>query len=215
MSTGDTKSMKPSISKAKKQLNSSPKNVGSRTVEHILDAAQRVLVNNGYAGFTMRQVAKTAGISPGNLTYHFPTKNELLKSLIRRLLEGYINQLDTHLCGPEEPTGQQIEALVYWAMMENVDEETVRISREIWAMALHDNAIRDMVDDFYDDLMESFVTTLNRSRPDMDRDVIRELVHFLLLLAEGTAVLFGTRRNRTVSVEHMIKVASRILGKIP
>lgn len=207
--------MKSSISKAKKQVRSSPKNVGIRTVEHILDAAQQVLLTNGCAGFTMRLVAKTAGISPGNLTYHFPTKNELLKSFVNRLLESYINKLDTHLCSPEESIEQQVEVLVHWAITENVGEETVRISREIWAMALHDDAIRDMVDDFYDDLMESFVTSLTRSRPNMDRGAIREFVHFLLLLAEGSAVLFGTRRNRTISIEHMIKVASRVLGKIP
>ena len=191
--------------------NSRPKDVSTKTIVQILDAAQQVLITSGYAGFTLRLVAQSAGISPGNLTYHFPRKNILLRALIKRLLDVYLCQLDTLLSSPNVPIEKEVEMLVHFALMDSVDEKTVRVSRELWALALHDDVIRDAADDFYDELMERLVNMLQRSRPHVDKAAIRELVHFLLLLAGGTTVLFGTRRERAVSVERMIEVATQIL----
>jgi AcrR family transcriptional regulator len=191
--------------------NPRPKDVSTKTIVQILDAAQQVLITSGYAGFTLRLVAQSAGISPGNLTYHFPRKNILLRALIKRLLDVYLCQLDTLLSSPNVPIEKEVEMLVHFALMDSVDEKTVRVSRELWALALHDDVIRDAADDFYDELMERLVNMLQRSRPHVDKAAIRELVHFLLLLAEGTTVLFGTRRERAVSVERMIEVATQIL----
>ena len=191
--------------------NPRPKDVSTKTIEQILDAAQQVLITSGYAGFTLRLVAQSAGISPGNLTYHFPRKNILLRALIKRLLDVYLCQLDTLLSSPNVPIEKEVEMLVHFALMDSVEEKTVRVSRELWALALHDDVIRDAADDFYDELMERLVNMLQRSRPHVDIAAIRELVHFLLLLVEGTTVLFGTRRERAVSVERMIEVATQIL----
>jgi AcrR family transcriptional regulator len=193
---------------------SRPRDDSSETVERVLDAAQQVLVTHGYANFTMRLVAQFAGISPGNLTYHFPTKNALLRALISRLIEGYSRQIDGILSTPEVPIEQEIEILVNVALMDNVADGTVRISRELWAMALHDDVIRDAVDDFYDELMERIVTMLQRSRPHADKAAIQEIVHVLLLLAEGTTVLFGTRPERAVSIERIIELAAPLLGSL-
>ena len=81
-------------------------------------------------------------------------------------------------------------------------------------MALHDNIIRDAVDDFYDELIERLVNMLQRSRPNSDKTTIREMVYFLVLLAEGTAVLYGTRRERPVPVERMIEVVTLLIKSL-
>ena len=39
----------------------------------------------GYSRFTMRKVATAAGISLGNLNYHFPRKDDLLKALLETI----------------------------------------------------------------------------------------------------------------------------------
>ena len=191
-----------------------PRGGSNGTVARILDAAQQVLIAHGYAGFTMRLVARSGGISPGNLTYHFPSKNELLRAVITRILEGYSRQFDKILSDPDVPDGQELERLVHWLLMDSTTEETVRVSREIWAMALHDSVIRKAADDFYDELLERLVTLLQRSRPNTDRASIREMVHFLALLSEGTAVLYGTRRERTVRIERIIELAAELLRSL-
>ena len=145
------------------------RNDSTKTVDSILDSAYQILVTNGYAGFTMRLVAQSAGISPGNLTYHFPRKNTLLRALITRIMEDYSRQLDALFSDSDISSEQQTERLVHWVLMDDTTEGTVRISREIWAMALHDDDIRDAVDDFYDILMERLVNWLQRSHPNTKR----------------------------------------------
>lgn len=192
-----------------RQRNDSPK-----TVDSILDSAYQILVTNGYAGFTMRLVAQSAGISPGNLTYHFPRKNTLLRALITRIMEDYSRQLDALFSDSDISSEQQTERLVHWVLMDDTTEGTVRISREIWAMALHDDDIRDAVDDFYDILMERLVNWLQLSHPNTKKATLAEMAHILVQLAEGTAILFGTRRKRTVSIERIIELVTQLLKSL-
>jgi putative transposase len=48
----------------------------------ILEAALMVIAENKISGTSMREIAKRAGISHGTLHYHFPSKAELLLSLL-------------------------------------------------------------------------------------------------------------------------------------
>lgn len=47
----------------------------------ILDASRRIFNQRGYAATSQAEIAAAAGISQGNLTYHFPTKRDLVAHL--------------------------------------------------------------------------------------------------------------------------------------
>jgi AcrR family transcriptional regulator len=49
---------------------------GGRTV--LLDAAIGVIADQGWGGVTIRSVAERAGVSPGTVTYHFASADQLL-----------------------------------------------------------------------------------------------------------------------------------------
>ena len=55
------------------------------TKERILDAALHLFNNQSVDQVTIREVAKKAGISHGNLCYHFPNMESLLENLYKRL----------------------------------------------------------------------------------------------------------------------------------
>jgi AcrR family transcriptional regulator len=59
--------------------------MASTTAERITDAALRRFNRNGYASTTLAEIASDVGISPGNLTYHFPTKLDLALQLSERV----------------------------------------------------------------------------------------------------------------------------------
>ncbi|SHN12245.1 TetR/AcrR family transcriptional regulator [Rhizobacter sp. OV335] len=59
-----------------------PRQARSRaTVDAILDAAARVLVERGYAATTTNAVAEVAGVSVGSLYQYFPNKDSLIAAL--------------------------------------------------------------------------------------------------------------------------------------
>lgn len=57
------------------------------TVESILTAAARILVNSGYAKMTTTAVAELAGVSVGSLYQYFPGKDALVAALLEQYLE--------------------------------------------------------------------------------------------------------------------------------
>ena len=59
----------------------------SGTRNDILEAALELYNKNGIEQVTTRDIAKKIGISSGNLTYHFPTRNDIFFALMGRLIE--------------------------------------------------------------------------------------------------------------------------------
>jgi AcrR family transcriptional regulator len=59
----------------------------------IVRAAAESLLENGYAGTTVRTIAARAGVAIGNLQYYFPTKSELLVEAWRYLTAQSVEQL--------------------------------------------------------------------------------------------------------------------------
>jgi AcrR family transcriptional regulator len=184
------------------------------TIRLILNSAIQVLCEHGHVGFTTRRVAAKAAISPGNLSYHFPSKHKLLQAVISMLLADYSNRIEVFLTNVDIPQGLELESIVRWLFMDSISEETVLVGRELWAMSLHDETIQRAVDDLYDDLMENVVQMLLRCYPKADIVSIRELVQILAIMSEGTIVLYGTRKERAVKIERVIELAIPLLKSI-
>jgi len=57
---------------------------GEATRERILDAAQAMVLDQGFAGVSVEQLIQSLGLTKGAFFHHFRNKNELARSLIRR-----------------------------------------------------------------------------------------------------------------------------------
>ncbi|NDW03414.1 TetR/AcrR family transcriptional regulator [Jiella pacifica] len=73
------------------------------TVAALVEAAARILEENGRAGFSTNAVAERAGVSIGSLYQYFPSKEALLSALIVRETNLLIAEAKTAL---DEPTGR-------------------------------------------------------------------------------------------------------------
>jgi len=62
--------------------------------EEILDAVEAQLETVGYAGTTIEEVARHAGIGKGTVYLHFSSKEDLALSSIDRLIERLLGQLE-------------------------------------------------------------------------------------------------------------------------
>src|SRR6266700_6850925 len=63
--------------------------------QQIVRAAAESLLENGYAGTSVRAIASRAGVAIGNLQYYFPTKSELLVEAWRYLTARSVDELRT------------------------------------------------------------------------------------------------------------------------
>lgn len=56
----------------------------------ILDAAERVFIEKGFAGASMRDIATTCGTHQSLIHHHFGTKQELWQTVVARYVEQYL-----------------------------------------------------------------------------------------------------------------------------
>ena len=199
----------------KKASRRSPKVVeSSATVARIIESSRQVLLAHGHAALTTRRVAEAAGMTHGNLNYHFPSKRDLLRALIAHLLKSYNQRFEAFLSDPNYPLGQDLERLVHWVWSDAITTETARTFRELWALSLHDPVICRAVDDFYDEVMAGVAELLRGARPEADAAAIDLLVQLLALISEGGSVLYGTRPERVVPHARILELAPVLIKVI-
>jgi TetR/AcrR family transcriptional repressor of nem operon len=86
----------------------------SSTADDILACAQALIVTGGYNGFSYADIADVVGIRKPSIHHHFPSKAELVKTLVmryRQAAEAGIGNLEHAIPGPLD----QLRAYIgYW-----------------------------------------------------------------------------------------------------
>jgi AcrR family transcriptional regulator len=112
----------------------------SAAEDALLDAAERLLVEVGYAGITTRKLAETAGVNNGLVHYYFGSNENLLARALERFTEGLIERQKA-LYASDEPFLEKWRT----AMRYLVDEDRTyeKIWLELQALSWNDPALRE------------------------------------------------------------------------
>ena len=83
------------------------------TKQHILDTAEQLFAERGYAATSLRAVTQAAGVNLAAVNYHFGSKTGLLFAVVERRVNPVnaerLRLLDTLESGPEPP---ELEAVL-------------------------------------------------------------------------------------------------------
>ena len=189
-----------------------PKVSAEGTRSAILSAAQQILEDEGYAKLSLRNVAEAAGIAVGNLTYHFPNKQELIRAVIAALVVEFGAGMAGRFDDISKSAAEKFELVIDWLNTESAARKTSRIFRELWVMALHDAFVAGALDDFYDELMGHAVAMLCLAQPGLTQASASEIVHLATMITEGSSVLYGTRPDRAADLRAVTRLAADLLG---
>lgn len=92
--------------------------------DRILDALQRLLVEEGLHAVTLEAVAGVAGVSKGGLLYHFPSKEALITGLAQRLAESSDAEFEQALASGDvvgfflhTSVPSSSDGAVYWSLL--------------------------------------------------------------------------------------------------
>ena len=75
----------------------------------IIDAAERLFAENGFAATSMRDISNASGVSHPLIHHHFGSKEELYNAVKRRLVEGYAKQFPRAARAAHRPIGVRAE----------------------------------------------------------------------------------------------------------
>jgi AcrR family transcriptional regulator len=108
--------------------------------ELLLDAAERLLVEIGYAGITTRRLAEAAGVNHGLVHYYFGSNENLLVRALERFTERLIAR-QRELYAADMPFVEKWRTAMRYLMSE--DETYEKIWLELQALAWNDAGLRE------------------------------------------------------------------------
>lgn len=111
----------------------------ARTVDRLVEAAAEEVVEAGYAGLTVRTVAKRAGVAPATAYTYFASKEHLVSEVY---LRRFAAQPDPAPDPARSPAERATDALLAFALV--VSEETELAAAVTVAMLADDPEVRDL-----------------------------------------------------------------------
>ena len=150
----------------------------SDTVERILDAAEALFAERGFAETSLRTITSMAGVNLAAVNYHFGSKKELIQAVFARFLtplcrelDDTLNQLMTESETPE--TASLLKALFKTATLQgrdSVDGERVQRFMRLLGLAYTQSQghLRRYIVANYGDHYQRYTSLLQLSTPALD-----------------------------------------------
>ncbi len=170
----------------------------------LLNAAQGLMVEEGYAAVTTRRVAARAGLKPQLVHYYFESMDDLLLALVRRATARSRDAFARALASPKP-----LRAL--WEV--SSDPDVTALTAEMMALANHRKAVqnelaegarrlRRMQVDALSELLGQLGVTNDVIRPDAVMVVIAS-VSRVMVMEKSLGVSTG-HKNTLAMVEHYL-----------
>lgn len=124
---------------------------GHQRRSEILAAAERIFLNGGYEGATIRRIADEVGVSPTALYMHFPDKHAMLLEIGAEALERVLSDGERITAEPGDP-GQKVRAVLRAHMtfaLKNKTAYQVVFCEGARAIARNDSRTRELCNRYY------------------------------------------------------------------
>lgn len=117
--------------------------VAQRRAE-ILDAAVGVVLERGFAGTRVLDVADALGISSGLVHYHFDSKDELLAETLRHAADADIARLEKAVAELDDPVGR-LDRVLREYLPETKGDQSWVIWIDAWGHAIRNPRLRTIL----------------------------------------------------------------------
>ncbi len=156
-------------------------NTRADTKERILDAAERLFVEKGFAGTSLRAVTAAAGANVAAIHYHFGGREQLLRAALERRIrpinEARLTRLDALERAPGRPTLESVLHAFVDPLLEEAAGEGVP---QLAGMLFYEPATRAMVPELFAHIAARMEELLAQALPELPHSVIRDRMPFII-----------------------------------
>jgi AcrR family transcriptional regulator len=114
----------------------------AETRSRLLDATIECLIDDGYAGTTIRHVTERAGVSQGAQSHHFPHRVDLVASAFEHLAEQRIDRYAERARGLSGDRSVRLRALLD-LLWEDFSSPLFTVAAKLWVASADDAELRD------------------------------------------------------------------------
>ncbi len=167
---------------------------GQETVVRILDAAFDIVIDEGMAGLSMRRVARALGISPGNLSYYYAAKADLIEDLLTRVIDGYLREFERLRDVQAEDPEAQLRAVITYVFDDLQSRSTTCFFPELWVLANRDAWAAQQMERIYSVYRSVLEDIIALMRPKLSAADRSDLALAISACIEGHTMFVGHDR---------------------
>ncbi|WP_193074152.1 TetR/AcrR family transcriptional regulator [Pseudomonas sp. FME51] len=161
----------------------------SETVERILDAAEQLFAEKGFAETSLRLITSKAGVNLAAVNYHFGSKKSLIQAVFTRFLDPFVSSLEQELDRNEQAGSPELG-------LESLLDMLVRLVLAVKPRSGHDLStfmrllglafsqsqghLRKYLGEVYGKVFRRYMGLVVHSSPELPVDVLFWRVHFML-----------------------------------
>jgi AcrR family transcriptional regulator len=173
----------------------------------LLDAAEQLMLEEGYAAVTSRRLAERAGLKPQLVHYYFRTMEDLFLAVFRRRAEEGLGVQARALQSPQP----------LWALWRfGTDPTATRITMEFAALANHRKSMRAEIgyyaERFRDEQRKAISTALQRY--DIDADDVPPVVWSVLITSVSRVLVMEQELGMSAGHEETVEFVERYLRRL-
>ncbi len=166
---------------------------GAKRISEILDAGADLLLTEGFSSLTKRRIAKRLGISHGNVSYYFRTRDSLWYAVVDFELKKYYQRHQGDLrADPADPQARFDEFVVRW--MDEYSDRVIRVFfSHIIAFAEINESMARIRDEVYESFFDSTMTLARELKLDIEEEELERRVLEVMVVLEGLQAISAFR----------------------
>jgi AcrR family transcriptional regulator len=184
---------------------------GAERIAAIVEAGAAVLLEEGFPSLTKRRIAKRLGISHGNVSYYFPTRQSLWQAVIDyEIREYYERHHGPAGADPEDAQAIFDEFVVRW--IDEYNDPVVRIFfSHVIATAEVNQSVAEVRDELYENFFKELFDRASALNLGIDDSRLEQRVLEAMVVLEG---LHAVSAFRPALVGQSYEFKQRLLKRV-
>ncbi len=158
---------------------------GAKRIANIVETGVDILRTEGFTALTKRRIAKRLGISHGNVSYYFPTRESLWKGVIEYELKVYYDKYyGESKIADNDPEGRFDEFVRLW-FQEYKDRELRIFFAQLLAFAEVSEFVAQQRDEIYQTFYDETQSRIRDLDPTMSEQELQTRSTLVMAMLEG------------------------------
>ncbi|OQX35757.1 MAG: TetR family transcriptional regulator [Oceanospirillales bacterium LUC14_002_19_P2] len=159
----------------------------SETVDRILDAAEYLFAEKGFAETSLRTITSKAGVNLAAVNYHFGSKKALIQAVFTRFLDPFCSRLAEEVAKipkNKEPSLEELLRLLVDQILATKPrgEKDLAVFMRLLALAFTETQghLRRYLQDIYGDVLSGYLKLVVAASPALPRNELFWRIHFMM-----------------------------------
>jgi len=162
-------------------VSSDQENTGQDTRERILDAAEALIIERGFAATSLRAIADRAKVNLAATNYHFGSKTGLLAAVFHRIVEPInaerLRRISTLERSGRSLTINEILAALCMPLVEaSGNNNLLQVMGRIYSEP--ESVTKPIIESEFTETANRFIAALARELPDVELETLRWRFHY-------------------------------------